>query len=158
MKNRFFIAFIIATILVVVFDHIIKYEIIIGILPILLVGQIWNWKNALLLYQKIKIPNEFNINTFQILNVIGVVYLILYMIILNYIMGDFKVRSSIFLPITGLTNFAALAILFYSINFVTRGVQYLTRNSMSKWKIRLSILFYPIGILWLQPKIDEIVE
>ena len=158
MKNRYFIAFLIATILVVVFDHIIESEIIIGILPILLVGQFWNWKNALILYQKIKIPNEFNIKTFQILNVIGVIYLILYMVLLNYIMVDFKVRSPLLFPITGLTNFAAMAILFYSINFVTKGVLYLSRNSLSKWKIRLSILFYPIGILWLQPKIDELTK
>ena len=157
MKNRYFIAFLIATTLVVVFDHIIESEIIIGILPILFVGQFWNWKNALLLYQKIKIPNMFNINAFQILNVIGAVYLILYMVVINYIIDSEDIRL-IILPILGLFDLAALALLFYSINFVTRGILYLSRNSLSKWKVRLSILFYPVGILWLQPKIDELTK
>ena len=166
MSNRT-ISFFTIAILTIIFQELYRqffsHIYAIGFMPMAIYGTIWNMINGNTLYRHLPDKTKFNFNKFNTLSIIAVVYIIIYSICWHlfrhkptpYDEGSGPIYY-IFMPISGLVAMIALYIPYYTINFVSRAIITIDNSASRKWLVALSIIFYPVGILWIQPKIDRI--
>ena len=89
-----------------------------------------------------------------------IIYLVLYIIALNvFAWPPDKSKlavQSLFFPLTGLTIPFAVYACYINITFVITGLSefYLEKNF--KLKAAVSLLLFPLGIFWIQPKINHL--
>ncbi|VAW26801.1 hypothetical protein MNBD_BACTEROID06-1156 [hydrothermal vent metagenome] len=134
---------------------------ILGLLPTFVFGAIWNYRNGKQLYKRTENKSLFNFKKFKFLTWFSIIYLVLYMLLLNIYMWPIdseitSVGSAIFMPLSGLSSFFLLYVLYYNIDFVTRGLTEHYNNGQQRSKTIASLIFFPIGIWWIQPKIDQV--
>lgn len=131
---------------------------IVGIAPTLIFGIKWNLSNGHQIYSKLQNKRDFNIKAFRALSVWSIVWVLVYMMFLNLFLWPPGIQSqslskSLFLPISSLTAIFPLYALYYNINFVTKGLMSHYNDKGLKLGAILALIFFPIGLFWIQPKI-----
>lgn len=131
---------------------------IIGIAPTLIFGTIWNLYNGQQIYVKLKDKRAFNINKFKGLSIWTIVWVIVYMILLNIFLwppgtDNQSLGQMIFIPISALSAIFPIYALYYNIDFVARGLTNYYNDKGLRFGTIVSLLFFPIGLFWIQPKI-----
>jgi len=125
----------------------------------LIFGAIWNMNNGTWIYNHLDDADNFDLYKFKKLTIWGIVYLIVYMILLNIFLwpndpNDTSLGKTIFLFVGMLTSLFPLYILYYNISFVARGLSELYNDVRLKVKVVLSLIFFPIGIIWIDYKLE----
>jgi hypothetical protein len=140
----------------------LKDYLIVGIAPVLIFGTIWNMKNGQKIYEGLRIKMEFNLKKFETLSIVSIVFLVVYMTVLNLLFWprtneQFSIGQSMFMVVSGLSWIFIIYVLYNNIDFVTRGLIARTTDKNLKWPAIVSLLFFPIGLLWIQPIINRSV-
>jgi hypothetical protein len=131
-----------------------------GWFPVLIFGTLWNLRNGERIYSSLSLKIGFNLKTFVSISLCVVVYFVVFDILLNIFNPDVKEGVEFttypFATISMISAFPLLFAYWYNIDFVSRGLaRYYQRESWRGWAI-LSLIFYPCGIWWIQPKVDNI--
>lgn len=134
---------------------------IVGITPTLIFGTIWNLNNGSIIYSGLTDKRDFNFNKFKNLSIWTVVWLIVYMALLNIFLwppgtDNYPMGKMIFMPASALAAIFPAYTLYYNIDFVTRGIIKHLNDKKLKPGVILSLLFFPVGLFYIQPKIETI--
>jgi len=132
---------------------------VVGIAPTLIFGTIWNLKNGQFIYSKLSDKEKFSLKFFKVFSIATVIWLVVYTYFLNIFIwphGTIDISSGrlIFNAVSGLFVIYFLFVFYFNISFVTRGLNKLYDVKGFGLKTVLSIIFFPLGLLWLQPKIE----
>jgi len=138
-----------------------KEYFIVGIIPTALFGTIWNLKNGERIYEKVKYKDEFEMSKFRTLSVLSIIYLVVYIVLFNIFVWppDNNTHSPgniFFWPFSGLSGIFAIYAWYYNIGFVTRGLKEFYPGRWDAFLTIISLIFFPIGIWWVQPRVDLI--
>lgn len=131
---------------------------IVGIAPTLIFGTIWNLYNGQKIYLNLKDKRDFNIKKFKGLSIWTIVWVIVYMIFLNIFLWpptteNQSLGQMIFMPLSALSAIFPIYVLYYNIDFVTRGLTNYYNDKGLKLGTIFSLIFFPIGLFWIQPRI-----
>jgi hypothetical protein len=134
---------------------------IVGIAPTLIFGIIWNFNNGQLIYTGLTDKRDFNFKKFKALSIWTIIWLTVYMIFLNIFLwpprtDNQSLAKIIFMPVSALTAMLPIYALYYNIDFVTRGLTRRLNNNNLRLGTIFSLIFFPIGLFWIQPKIETI--
>lgn len=134
---------------------------IVGIAPTLIFGTIWNLNNGQLIYTGLTDKRDFNFKKFKVLSIWTIIWLTVYMILLNIFLwppgtGNESLGKMIFMALSALSAILPIYALYYNIDFVTRGLIKRLNNSNLRLGTIFSLLFFPIGLFWIQPKVETI--
>ncbi|MCB0494540.1 MAG: hypothetical protein KDC79_00265 [Cyclobacteriaceae bacterium] len=143
------------------FDRLFGDYFIVGASPIFLFGIIWNFYNGENLYSHFTNKNDFNLAKFKMLSFLSIAWLFLYIIFLNIYAYPLErtdpVERMFFYQISAVSLVLPLYSLYYNVRFVATLLSGQNKQ-ISKLNIVSSIIFFPIGIIWLQPKIKDVLQ
>ena len=133
----------------------------VGIVPIMVFGTVWNMISGIRLHEILGKPDQLNKAKFIILNIIGLLYWVITTILWNIYrhpptpINEADIVDIAFPFLYGFVSIIALYIPVYSISFVTRALTMLNVGSRSRLSLTLAIIFFPIGLWWIESQIPR---
>jgi len=158
--SKIFVLLLLIILAEVFWDRTFGKYFIVGTVPGFIFGILWNLKNGNILYNRLRIKRHFNLKMFNTLSIVSVIQLIIFIAFINRYLVNLKAdrlsAEITFMPINFLLSLVSLYLFYYNANFVARGLAEFDPGKGVRGKALLALLFFPVGLFWIQPRVDAI--